>query len=295
MKICNKVLVTGGTGFVGQNLQQFQPDWTYISSRDFDLESIDECRQMIKSFRPDAIVHLAGKVGGISANASNQASFFDRNLIINFNVLRASREYGVKRLLAALSTCCFPKEVDSYPMREKDMLAGPPEPTNFSYAMAKRILYAQVMAYRSEGLNWSCFTPSNIYGPHDNFNSKDSHFVAALVSKRDQSFLGTGEPRRQQLFVKDLCKIIPRLLELGPCPDNIIVAPPENLSIKEMINIFSEVTGKCKNPKFSGSLDGIMNKECSSELLYSVLGEKFYFTPFKEGIKETYDWYVKNA
>lgn len=292
---CNKVLVTGGSGFVGLNLKEYQEDWTYISSKEFNLESIDECRQMMKSIKPDAIVHLAGKVGGISANASNQMDFFDRNILVNFNVLRSAREYGVKRLLAALSTCCFPKNPPEYPMSEKDMLAGPPEPTNFSYAMAKRTLFAQVVAYRAHGLNWSCFTPSNIYGPHDHFNQKSSHFVAALVSKRDNEFLGTGSPRRQQLYVKDLCKIIPKLLDMGPCPENIIIAPPENLSIKEMVEIFYRVTGKNKKPNFSGELDGIQNKECSSDLLHSVLGKKFLFTPFEEGIKETYDWYVNRA
>lgn len=289
-----RVLVTGGSGFVGRNLKEFYPGWIYISSNDYDLERLTEAHSMIRNHKPDIVLHLAGRVGGIKDNAKNQSEFFDKNLMINFNVLKACADFKVDRVLSSLSTCCFPGKLDEsrYPMVEVDFLAGPPEETNFSYAMTKRMLYAQTLSYRQDGRKFSCFCPSNLYGPHDNFGSDNSHFVAAMISKKSSNFFGTGEPKRQQLYVRDLCRIIPGLIKYWNGPEPLIVAPKENLSIKQMIRIYSEVSGKHKNPKFSGDLDGQINKECSSELFHSKF--KFIFTPFKEGVKQTHDWYKSN-
>jgi len=296
-----KVLVTGGTGFVGTRLREAQPNWVYISSKDCDLVDYGDTLRTIKRVKPDAILHLAGLVGGIKENFTKQAEFYDANIYINTNVVRAAHQAGVKRVLASLSTCVFPDTADHYPLVEADILSGPPAETNLTYGYTKRALYVQVNAYRHQyGVNFSTFCPSNVYGPNDNFNIASSHFVPAMIRKIDQAkqgevveFWGTGEPLRQQLYVDDLAKIIPFLLEHHNTSVPLIVCPDENLSIKQMISIFLQNIKKDVKIKFNNHLDGQYRKDGSNSNFKQLYGE-FEFTKFKDGIMKTYEWYKCN-
>ena len=296
-----KVLVTGGSGFLGTRLKLKNPDWVYISSKEVDLTVYDECINLFKKYTPDAIIHLAAKVGGIKENSENPAEFFDTNVLINTNVLKAAQETGIKRVLSSLSTCTFPDVVDTYPFTEEDILSGPPAITNRAYGFAKRALYIQTLAYREQyGVNYSCFCPSNIYGPNDNFDLESSHFVPALIRKLHESeegdsleFWGTGNPRRQQLYIDDLADIIPILLEKHNTGLPIIVAPFENLRIADLIAITLKATESQRTITFNKNLDGQLRKDGSNENLMKLLPDDFKFTPFNEGVKNTYTWYNK--
>ena len=293
-----KVLVTGGTGFVGKRLQSIKPNWIYISSKDYDLVATDDCKRMYNDIQPDAVVHLAGKVGGIKANDMNPADFYYINTMINTNIVHQAKECGIKRVLSSLSTCTFPDVVPSYPLTEQDILCGPPAITNMSYGYAKRSLYIQSKAYRKQyNLDYSTFCPSNLYGPEDNFDYDSSHFVSALVRRFFEAkngdtleFWGSGNALRQQLFVDDLAHIIPMLLEEHHSDIPIIVAPNENLSISNMIDILRKYINKDVNIKFNSHLDGQYRKDGSNGKLLNMIG-KFNFTPFKDGAKTTYNWY----
>jgi len=297
-----KVLVTGGNGFVGKNLKKSNPDWVYVSSKDYDLTSDDSTRQMFLDTRPDAVVHLAARVGGIKDNFENQATFFHKNVMINTNIIHNAHKLGVKRLLSSLSTCAFPDVVRSYPFTESDILAGPPAKTNFSYGYSKRMLYIQTLSYRSQhDVEYSTFCPSNIYGPDDHFDSESSHFVPSLISKIAKSksgdtieLWGTGKPLRQQLYVTDLCRIIPELLVNHKSDIPIIVSPDENLSVLEMAKIIIKISGKDIKISFNGNLDGQFRKDGSNSELLNLLDKNFCFTPFSVGAKKTYDWYIEN-
>tara|TARA_Y100001970_G_scaffold195518_1_gene237645 strand:+ start:27 stop:929 length:903 start_codon:yes stop_codon:yes gene_type:complete len=295
-----KVLVLGGTGFLGSRMKLHKPEWTYVGSKDCNLIDSKECYELFSDIKPDAIIHLAGRVGGIKDNAQRQAEFFYDNVMINTNVIHQAYKTNIPRVLCALSTCCYPNEVQKYPLTEDDILNGPPAPTNLSYGFAKRVLYIQTKSYRSQyGLNYSCFCPSNIYGPQDNFYNDKSHFVAAMIrkiynapQKGSVEFWGTGRPRRQQLYVDDLVRIIPTLLERhnSDCP--VIVAPSENLTIKEMIDVCVKASGKEIMPIFNGKLDGQYRKDGDNKNLLKLLGN-FNFTKFKNGLRETYEWYAE--
>jgi len=294
-------LVTGGSGFLGRRLKIVRPHWNYISSKDYDLTNTKSCQKMYEDIRPDAVIHLAAKVGGIKDNTTKQADFYYENTMINTNVLREAYVFGVKRVLSALSTCTFPDIVGNYPFTEKDILSGPPADSNLSYGFAKRGLFIQSNSYRNQyGLNYSCFSPSNIYGPDDNFNNDSSHFVPALVKKiaaatnGDKVGLwGTGAPLRQQLYVDDLTKIVPILLERHNSEIPILVTPQENLSIKEMAGICLATSGKNLSFEFNGNLEGQHRKDGSNAELLKLIG-KFEFTTFGRGIDKTYEWYEKN-
>ena len=295
-----KVLVTGGTGFLGRRLKINKPNWIYISSRDYDLREKSQCAQMFKTIKPDAVIHLAARVGGIKDNEENQALFYYENTVINTNVIHQAYLSGVQRLLAALSTCSFPDKVKEYPLTEKDLFGGPPAPTNFSYGFTKRAMHTQCISYRKQyGLNYSTFCPSNIYGPDDYFDSEKSHFVPAMITriaKEDLTILklwGTGKPLRQQLYVDDLCQIIPTLLEKHNSNIPIIVAPNENLSIRQMAHEGLKLFDKDVKLEFNNNLDGQYRKDGSNKELLKLIGD-FEFTTFKEGLRKTYDWYVSS-
>lgn len=291
-----KVIVTGGTGFVGTRLQQIRPDWIYIGSNDVNLFSKHQTYDYISREKPDAVVHLAALVGGIKDNANHPAEFFEHNAVMNMNVVDACRRAGVPRLLAALSTCAFPNEVSSYPFDESNFLDGAPAETNMAYGFTKRMLWVHINSLRKEyGLDYSCFSPSNLYGPEDNFDLETSHFVAAAIRKIHESdgdveFWGTGKPLRQQLYVDDLCRAIPLLLERHHTADPLIVAPQENLSIESMVNTISSIIGKEVNILFNGKLDGQYRKDGSNAKFLKLCPE-FEFTPFERGVAETYSWY----
>ena len=294
------MLVTGGSGFLGKRLQLIRPNWIYISSRHYNLINQAECHKMYSDINPDAVLHLAAKVGGIKDNAENQASFYYQNIIINTNVVECAHKSGIKRVLSSLSTCAYPDKLEKYPFYEEDIFRGPPAETNLSYGYTKRALHVQTLSYRKQyGVNYSTFCPANIYGPGDYFDDERSHFVAALISKfvnakkNTIELWGTGNPKRQQLYVDDLVKIIPILLEKHNSNLPLIVAPNENLSIKEMAEIVMTKYNKIMKISYNGNLDGQYRKDGSNKNLLELIGD-FPFISFGCGIEKTINWYLKN-
>lgn len=296
-----KVLVTGGSGFVGQRLKLIKPDWIYANSDDVNLLDDHDTYCYLDYIKPHAIIHLAAKVGGIKANAEAPTEFFNKNLRMNMNLVQQAFNVGVPRVLASLSSCAFPDVLNSYPFSEEVLLAGPPAETNLSYGFTKRALHLQIQAYRRQyGVNYSTFCPSNIYGPGDNFDLETSHFVPACIRKileaeegSEVEFWGTGEPLRQQLYVDDLARIIPDLLGRHASNLPLIVAPKENLSIKEMVNTCQTIIGKDVQVKFNGQLDGQYRKDGDNRRLMGLI-PGFEFTTFEEGLKKTIEWYLEN-
>jgi GDP-L-fucose synthase len=296
-----KVLVTGGSGFLGTRLSISKPDWIYVSSRECDLTDQKAIKELLNDLKPSAILHLAARVGGIKDNTENQADFYYLNTMINVNILNEAHNANINRVLSSLSTCAFPDKVSNYPFTESDFFSGPPAKTNFSYGMTKRMLHVASMSYQKQyNRNYSTFCPSNIYGPGDHFDNENSHFVASLVSKvanaKDGdtiSFWGTGKPMRQQLYVDDLCDIMPKLLNEHNTDCPLIVAPDENLTIKKMVDTLVEYSGKDLKVTFNGKLDGQYRKDGSNEKLRDIL-PNCEFTSFYSGIIETYKWYLEN-
>ena len=297
----NNVIVTGGSGFLGTRLQLQQPSWTYLSSKECDLTDTSQVEQMFGDMKPSAVIHLAARVGGIKENIENQAEFYYQNTMINTNVLQCAYKSGVKRVLSSLSTCAYPDKLHHYPFKEEDFFMGPPAKTNFTYGITKRGLQVQSCAFRQQyGVNYSTFSPSNLYGPGDHFGKENSHFVAALIHKVAAAnhgdtiqMWGTGLPLRQQLYVDDLCELLPILLEKHNSSQPLIVSPLENLTILHMSRTLVAQTGKKITLSFDGKNNGQFRKDGNNKMLMEILGE-YNFTSFEEGIKKTYEWYTQN-
>ena len=290
-----KTLITGGNGMVGKHLQEILPKARYIGSEECDLTSWKEVEYMMFLNPPEHLIHLAAKVGGIQDNIAKPAEYFDDNILMNTHILRASKQFKVKRFTGILSTCIYPDIVEKYPMKEKDMFLGPPTKSNFSYGYAKRSLAVQIDAYNKQyGTKYNYLIPCNLYSEHDNFNNESKmHFMTALLkkiksSKETLNLLGTGKPLRQFMYAGDLARIIKGVIK-NKITDSFNVAPSENLSIDEMENISLNILNKNLKIKYSKpELDGQFRKDvCNKKLL--TYFPNFKFTNFEEGIKKVYD------
>tara|TARA_R110001592_G_scaffold177378_2_gene417696 strand:+ start:9921 stop:10811 length:891 start_codon:yes stop_codon:yes gene_type:complete len=292
----SRIIVTGGSGLVGKHLQEILPDAKYLSSKDCDLTDIKMVRWMISSYTPDIVIHLAAKVGGIQDNIKYPADYFDDNVLMSTNILKVCKEYDVKRFVGILSTCIYPNIVETYPMSEEDLFIGPPPPTNFSYAFAKRCLAVQIDAYNKQfGTKYNYLIPCNLYGDYDNLHDESKmHFITALLNKiknakgKQLNLLGTGKPLRQFMYAGDLARIIKEVIDKD-ITESFNVAPDFNYSINEMAKVALEVTGNDYEIVYDRpELDGQYRKDVSNKKLLEIF-PNFKFTQLKTGLKQVYD------
>ena len=289
------ILVTGGSGLVGQHLKDIMPDATYIGSKDCDLTDVTQVDALMDFFRPKIVVHLAARVGGIVDNINHPVEYLEENIMMNNNVLKKCHEYKVDKLISILSTCIYPDVVDTYPLKEEDLFNGPPPPDNFSYAMSKRCMATHIDSYvKQYDKKWCYLIPCNLYGEHDKYEEHHSHFVSALIKKIYEAtdmveIWGTGKPLRQFMHAEDLAKVIVYMIE-NDIVDNFNVAPNYVYSIEEMTKIGMESCGKgdLEIVYDSTKPDGQYRKDVDSSKLISVM-EGFEFISLEEGIKRVYD------
>ena len=214
------ILITGGTGLVGKAIQTVSTNYDYkfifLSSKDCDLTSYSNTLYTFSSYNPDYVIHLAACVGGLFKNMAYKVDMYEKNILINLNVLKVCHEIKVKKLISCLSTCIFPDKT-TYPINETMLHNGPPHTSNDAYAYAKRMLEVQSRAYQEQyGDNFICIIPTNIYGSYDNFNLQDSHVIPGLIhkcylaKKENKPFViaGSGTPLRQFIYSEDLAILI---------------------------------------------------------------------------------------
>jgi len=293
------ILVTGGSGLVGKHLNDILPNAVYISSKDYNLTDLQQVRDMMNEYKPNSVIHLAARVGGIIDNINHPVDYLEENVLMNTNVLKACHEFDVEKVIAILSTCIYPDVVDTYPMREEDLFNGPPTETNFSYGFAKRCMAAHIDSYRKQyDKKWSYLIPCNLYGEYDKYEEHHSHFVSALIKKiyeADESIelWGTGKPLRQFMYGGDLARVIKYMIDKDVV-GSFNVAPEWVHSINDLAEIGKKACLKDKlvvnydNTK----PDGQFRKDVDSSKLLSVLKD-FEFTPLEEGIKKVYDNFSK--
>ncbi|MBD3670373.1 MAG: GDP-L-fucose synthase [Gammaproteobacteria bacterium] len=307
MNKTEKIYVAGHRGLVGgaiyHRLQE--AGFTNIITRtsaELDLTNQAMVNEFFEQERPGYVFLAAAKVGGIHANNTYPADFIRDNLQIQNNVIDAAYRKGCKKLLFLGSSCIYPKFAPQ-PMKEEHLLTGSLEPTNEWYAIAKIAGIKMCQAYRRQyGFDAISLMPTNLYGPGDNFHPENSHVLPALIRRfheakaeglPDVTVWGTGTPRREFLHVSDLADASVFLMENYEEEEFINVGVGEDVSIKELAEIVSDIVGYQGELKFDTSKpDGTPRKLLDVSKLERV-GWKAKI-PLRTGIEQTYQWFLEH-
>ena len=303
-----KVLVTGSSGLVGSAIKNISPNYPYdfifVSSRDADLTDYKQTWNLFNKHNPDYVIHLAACVGGLFKNMNYKVDMFEKNTLINFNVVKYSHTFKVKKLVCCLSTCIFPDKT-TYPINETMLHDGPPHASNDAYAYAKRMLEIHCKTYQDQfDDNFICVIPTNIYGPNDNYNLEDGHVIPALTQrcylakKEGKPFrvLGSGTPLRQFVYSDDLAKLFMWTLENYNEKESLILSVGEKneVAIKDIALEIAKSFDYEHMMEFDTRYsDGQYKKTADNSKLMNRIGD-FEFTPIDKGIKKNTDWFIKN-
>jgi GDP-L-fucose synthase len=257
---------------------------------------------MLADARPDIVIHLAARVGGIGANRARPAEFFYDNLMMSVPLLHESWKSGVEKFVAIGTVCAYPK-FTPVPFREEDLWDGYPEETNAPYGLAKKMLLVQSQAYRQQyGFNSIFLLPVNLYGPGDNFDPESSHVIPALIRKcleavdrGDEEIVawGDGSPTREFLYAADAAEGILLATERYNKSDPVNLGSGFEISIKDLLETIAHLTG------FEGQIvwdtskpNGQPRRGLNTERARREFGFQAT-TDFETGLRRTIEWYQK--
>lgn len=308
MNTDSRIFVAGHRGMVGSAIvRRLETEgFTDILVRtrsELDLRDRGAVRGFFESERPDVVVDAAARVGGIIANSEKPVEFLLENLAIQNNVIEAAADFGVQKLLFLGSSCIYPK-LAPQPIREDSLLTGPLEPTNDAYAIAKIAGIRLCQAYaRQYGKAFLSAMPTNLYGPHDNFDLHTSHVLPALIRKAHEAKLacageivvwGSGTPRREFLHADDLADACLFLLRHHESSEIVNIGCGEDLTIRELAETVCRVVG------FQGKLVFDTSKPDGTPRKLLDIGRIRAMgwsprIPLEEGIKGAYAWFLEDA
>ncbi|HZS35964.1 MAG TPA: GDP-L-fucose synthase [Polyangia bacterium] len=309
MKLDGKrVVVTGGAGFLGSFVVEKlrargAGEIVVPRSRDYDLVDRDAVRRLYRDARPDLVIHLAARVGGIGANRENPGRFFFDNLMMGALLVEEGRLAGVEKLVATATICAYPKHA-AIPFREDDLWSGYPEETNAPYGLAKKMLLVQSQAYRAQyGFNSVVLFPVNLYGPRDNFDLATSHVIPAMIRKLDVAvqqnssearevvLWGDGSPTREFLYVEDCADGILAACERYDGSEPVNLGCGRELAIRDLAEQIAREMG------FTGTLTWDASKPNGQprRALDTSRAERLFgwraSTPFADGLRRTIAWW----
>lgn len=304
-----RVVVTGGAGFLGS----FVVDLLRVKgcreiiiprSKDYDLVDMKAVHQLYSDAKPDLVIHLAARVGGIGANQANPGRFFYDNLMMGTQLIEVGRQRGLKKFVALGTICAYPKFAP-IPFKEDDIWNGYPEETNAPYGLAKKMMLAQSQAYHDQyGFNSIVLFPVNLYGPRDNFDLQTSHVIPALIRKCASAkeegrtvitLWGDGSPTREFLYVEDAAEGILLAAEHydGNLPVNL--GTGEEISIRDLARLIAAEVG------FTGQIQWDITKPNGQPrrcLDVSRAKQLFGFHAkhgLRDGVKNTVQWFQSNG
>ncbi|MEE8471429.1 MAG: GDP-L-fucose synthase [Dehalococcoidia bacterium] len=300
-----RVVVTGGAGFLGERVVQKLKhrgcnDVFVPRSNDYDLVVMEAVKTLYRDSRPDIVVHLAAKVGGIGANMKNPGSFFYDNLMMGVQMMEQGRVFGLDKFVAVGTICAYPK-FNSVPFKEEDLWNGYPEETNAPYGLAKKMLLVQSQSYRHQyGFNSIFLLPVNLYGPRDNFDPESSHVIPALIRKAVEAenrgerriiAWGTGRVSREFLYVEDAAEGIVLATEKYNKPDAVNLGAGFEITIKDLAELICGLVGFEGDIQWDTSKPDGQPRRC---LDTTRAKEEFGFeamTDFRQGLRNTIEWY----
>lgn len=301
-----RVVVTGGGGFLGSFLVKalqhrgcrdiFVPD-----IKQYDLVKAEAVDRLYRDAKPDIVIHLAAKVGGIGANREKPGEFFYDNLMMGCQLMEAGRLAGIEKFVALGTICCYPKFAP-VPFREDQLWDGYPEETNAPYGLAKKMLLVQSQAYRQQyGFNSIFLMPVNLYGPNDNFNPDTSHVIPALIKKiydaklggkKEISVWGTGKATREFLYVEDAAEGIALATEKYGKSDPVNLGAGFEVSIKDLVELIVRLMDFRGNIAWDDTKpDGQPRRMLDTSRAEMEFGFKAR-TSFESGLQRTIEWYT---
>jgi len=300
------ILVAGGTGLVGsaivRALKKANEDVIGISSKDVDLLDRVKTFTFVQEINPSVIIDAAAKVGGIGGNNEYPVEFLSQNLQIQSNLMDAAHAANTENFLFLGSSCIYPRN-SLQPIKEDYLLTGELEQTNSAYAIAKIAGIELIKSYRKEyGHKWISAMPTNLYGPHDNFDLENGHVLPVLIRKfieakknslSEVNLWGSGSPLREFLHVDDLARAVLICIEKYDDPQQINIGSGVEISIKDLASKIAAIVG------YSGKIvwnadkpDGTPRKVLDITKI-SNLGWKPIIT-LDQGIASTVEWYLQN-
>ena len=307
-KSYKKILVLGSRGMVGSSVVRILSKSEKLkiipsNRKTTNLFSIKETQKLFNDTRPDYIINAAAKVGGILANDTKRTEFILSNLKINMNVIESLIVHKNTKLINLGSSCIYPLGA-SVPINESSLMSGALEPTNSPYAMAKLTAIEMGDAISKEfGHKIFNLMPTNLYGPNDNFSPHESHVIPGLIyrmhhakkyNEKEFAVWGTGSPLREFLFVDDLSNAIQFFIENDVDEGLYNIGSNEEITIKDLVSLIKKIVG------YDGKLvydqtkpDGNPRKLLDSSKIKNLGWEPKI--KLAEGLKTSYDWYLKNS
>ncbi len=296
----SKILVTGGTGLVGSRFEG--DDYIKVGSKEINLLDQHSIDHFLSNNKISGIIHCAARVGGVKGNMTYPGEFTYENLKMNTGIIEEARKAGIKKMISFSSTCVFPDRVE-YPLTPDKIHLGPPHPSNYGYAYAKRMAEIQMQSYREQyGVNYFSVIPCNIYGPSDNYNLEDGHVLPSLIHKfyladregSDVTIWGSGSPLREFIFSEDVAKLTRILFDNYTGGTPVIVSSGKEISIKELVHIIAaEFNFKDKIIWDVDKPEGQFRKPSDNSIIRSIAPD-FEFTPLEEGIHKSVKWFKEN-
>lgn len=303
-----KVLILGSNGLVGSSLSRVLAKDGYFNEifsatrKDADLLDLSETKKLIQETKPNVVINAAAKVGGVLANNSHRSEFLIENIKININLLESVIPFSEIKIINLGSSCIYPLNAEN-PIKEESIMSGKLEPTNSPYAMAKLTAIELGDSISKQfGHQIINLMPTNLYGPNDNFSDKNSHVIPGLIQRFHKAKInnadsvevwGSGNPKREFLYVDDLSECIMHILKNNIDNNLINIGSGHEVSIKELVDKVVELTNYKGVVEYNSDLpDGNPKKLIDSSKI-NELGWSAS-TDLDVGLKNTYSWYVNN-
>jgi GDP-L-fucose synthase len=304
-----RITITGGKGFLGKHLirafrNHGHENITIADLPDYNLIELGDVRRLYEETRPDIVVHLAAKVGGIGFNRENPGSLFYDNIMMGVQLIHEGYIHKIDKFVALGTICAYPK-FTPVPFKEEDLWNGYPEETNAPYGLAKKMMLVQSQAYRQQyGFNSIFLLPVNLYGPGDNFDPRSSHVIPALIKKcvdakirgeKEITVWGSGQATREFFYVEDAAEAIVLATERYNKSEPVNIGAGFEISILDLVELVVELTG------FQGKIswdatqpDGQPRRMLDTTKALTELGFRAA-TDFREGMRKTISWYEAAA